>query len=289
MTFLGPGVNVLVRLLSGVFGAWFFINKLSLIGPIKDAFNKIEVLGSGPGDLPGAILYSIILPIFGAIGYGLFATIIPGLIIGLCILLTIFLLMLRIFVLLFKAYLEILLLVIFAPIILLFEAIPGRSVFSFWLKNLVVNLLTFPIVIVLFLIGWIIVNKINVSGTVLWQPPFLGGTTISSSAFSVLVGMGLIFLIPDIVKMVKELLGVKGIPLNVGPGMFFAGAGTAVGGGIGVAGQFGSLSLAGSAIGRVKQFGMAGFFGKDAKTAAEGAKTAVTPIIPPAQTGTEPS
>ena len=51
----------------------------------------------------------------------------------------------RIFFSFFKAYIQIILLVIFAPVMLLFHAIPGQKVFSKWIKDLLANLLTFPL------------------------------------------------------------------------------------------------------------------------------------------------
>ena len=54
----------------------------------------------------------------------------------------------------------------------------------------------------------------------------------------------LILLIPELVKLVKELMGIKPLPISIGLGTFFAGAGAVGGGTLGLAGQYGSLAIA---------------------------------------------
>ena len=58
-----------------------------------------------------------------------------------------------------------------------------------------------------------------------------------------MIGLGLIFLIPDFVKAAKEALGIKDLPFTIGVGTFFGGVTTGVGSGVGLLGQIGSVSL----------------------------------------------
>jgi len=51
------------------------------------------------------------------------------------------------------------------------------------------------------------------------------------------------------IKFTKEAVGAKPLPFNIGVGTFFGGAGALVGGGMGLMGQFSSLSLGLAAIG----------------------------------------
>ena len=173
------------------------------------------------------------------------------LVIGILVGLTILFLFFRIFFLLLTNYIQILLLILFAPVILLFEAIPGRNTFAWWFKNLLANLLVFPLVILIILTSDIII-KINaqVGTNQFWAPPFL--YPLNQEAITILIGIGIYLLIPDLVKMVKELLGVKGVPVSFGLGTFFSGVSTPVGGAMGFAGGFGSISLA---VPGIRRFG----------------------------------
>ena len=129
---------------------------------------------------------------------------------------------------LFKAYLQMVFYIIFSPLILLFEALPGRSVFGWWFKNLLAEVMTFPVVIAIFVLGDVMVNQLAASAS-LWKPPFLYSIE-NQNTFAMLFGLGLILLTPEIVKLLKEMIGVKPLPINIGLGTFFAGAGAAVGG-----------------------------------------------------------
>ena len=50
--------------------------------------------------------------------------------------------------------------------------------------------------------------------------------------------MGILFMTPDLIRALKEMTGVKPMPLGLNFGAFTAGAGAIVGGALGAAGQF---------------------------------------------------
>ncbi|MFA6017203.1 MAG: hypothetical protein WC744_03900 [Patescibacteria group bacterium] len=158
---------------------------------------------------------------------------------------TVIFLFFRITFLLFKSYIEIILLIIFSPILLLFEAIPGKNVFGWWLKNLLGDLISFPLVICFMLIATILIESSN-SGANIWSPPLL--PQMGSAYFGTLIGIGIMFLIPDFIKLIKEAIGLKPLPIQVGLGTYFGGTSAAVGGGLGLLGQVGSISLGLSAL-----------------------------------------
>lgn len=145
----------------------------------------------------------------------------------------------RIIALLFSSYLKLIILIIIAPILLLFESI-GKPSFKYWLMNIISNLIAFPVTIIIFVISYLIYTQANSLGTA-GRLPYLYG--IEASGFKFLISLGLIFLIPDLVKMIKEALGIKDLPLNIGIGTFFGGVAAGVGGGMGLLGQVGSMSL----------------------------------------------
>ncbi len=126
----------------------------------------------------------------------------------------------RLFFELLKTYVTIILNIVFAPILLMMGAIPGKNVFGAWIKNLVGNLAAFPTVLMVLIVfdeltGGIsnnpdLVGKIESGG---FNPPYLfqgfidGGV---AGALSFAVGLGALLIMPELVKKVKETMGAKG-------------------------------------------------------------------------------
>jgi hypothetical protein len=112
-------------------------------------------------------------------------------------------------------------LTLFAPLIILFTCIPGRNTFTWWLKRLFADLAIFPLVIAILILGKILVN-LQISSGPLWSPPFLYG--IDKKSISILMGMGLVLMIPQLIKAFKDIIGVK--PSGISPGLstFFGGS-----------------------------------------------------------------
>ncbi len=246
LSLTGNAVQFTVRTGLGLSGAvlfgHFFKPILEGLVEITDGIANQAITGINLAILGAAvnpfIRWFIVVPLGIFIGFFLA----PQFIIGVLVWFTVVLLFIKIIFTLFNSYLKIFLYIIFAPILLLFEAVPtGKSVFSWWFKSLIAELLYFPVLITLLLVGNII-QTIATSGTQMWTPPFLYG--IDPNTYSILIGMMILLLIPDFMKLFKGLLGVKDLPINFGLGTFFGGAGAAVGGGVGILGQFGSLALA---------------------------------------------
>jgi hypothetical protein len=128
-------------------------------------------------------------------------------IIGLAILISVF----KIFLELLKSYISIILQVVFAPIILMVGAIPGKNTFMSWVKNLTGNLLIWPLTLICLLVNRMLTssgysfNDSNVGG---FMPPYLLGSG-QGAAFPALVGIGILLVIPEIMKEAKKKLGVE--------------------------------------------------------------------------------
>lgn len=170
-------------------------------------------------------------------------TVLLPLVIGVLIFATLIFIFFRIFFMLITTYAKILLSVIISPLLLLFEAIPGQSAFTNWLKSLTAELITFPTVIAIFILGTIIINQMQ-SGPMA-QFPFLIG--IDSKSFGYLVGMLLLFMTPDLVKAVKQFIVPKpgiidSLVGGLGVGAFFAGATTGLSAGMGEVSKYGGLA-----------------------------------------------
>lgn len=207
------------------------------------------------GTITFIILFVIIVMFFGV-----------PLLIGLLVWFTILFLFFRIFFLLLSTYIKIILFIVFSPILLIFHAFPGKDTFGWWIKNLFAEILTFPLIAIIIMTGNIMISNITLTpgqvsvgpitaGKYFWTPPFLYG--LNQNAFSFLIGLGIILLIPDLIKLVKELMGIKPLPVSIGLGTFFAGAGAVGGGALGLAGQYGSLAIAFPGLGALakKHFG----------------------------------
>lgn len=149
----------------------------------------------------------------------------------------------RILISLLMAYIRIILFIIFSPLMLMLNAIPGKNFFGIWIKNLIADLSAFPITAILIMISSNIIH-VSVESDKIWSPPFLS-TSMSAADFSIILGIGILFIIPNIIKKTREALGIKGAGLGVGAGLFFSGVtgtGAAAMGGINKISSFGSLA-----------------------------------------------
>ncbi|MEK7597883.1 MAG: hypothetical protein AAB441_04530 [Patescibacteria group bacterium] len=207
----------------------------------------------GPGNIikslietPLLIFFLIFLFLIG------FIYLIPWLISAVIGLSFIFL-MFRLFFLLFSSYLKLIINIIISPLLLLFEAVPGKNAFKYWIMNLVGNLIIFPIMIFVFILAYLIIFD-TASSDMTARLPYLYG--IDSNSFRLMIGLGIIFLIPDFVKTIKEALGIKELPFQIGVGTYFGGLAAGGGALMGGIGQFGSISLA------LGAFGPGGILGK---------------------------
>lgn len=239
-------INLALRTVAGLVAVILSSNLINFVTNLfAGMLNAIDVLGNSLGNLLqpvlGIPLAMIIYPfVFILVAFHLFPAIFSVL-----ILFSIAFLFFRIILLLFSSYLKLIIIIILAPFLLLFEAIPGKSAFKFWLMNILGNLVAFPVTIGVLVLGYIIVNDPN-PAVMTARLPYLYG--LDNNSFRVLVGMGLIFLIPDLIKISKELLGIKDLPISIGLGTFFGGVSAGTAGATSLLGQFGSISLGLSAI-----------------------------------------
>jgi len=240
-SFLPTQINIFLRIVV----SFITILGLGQIGPVRNLLSGDLATAVVPEISISWVSWAILLPLIA-----LFAPIILSLIV---IFFTGLLVFFRIFFLLFSAYIRIIISVIFSPILLILEIIPGKNMFSKWIKALVADLILFPLVIVMIMVSSIIVS-LPISKGALWQPPFLYGP--NADGFSFLIAIGILYMIPDVAKMIRGLFGIKGSPLKFGFGTFFGGAVAAGGGAFGVFNKFSSTAY------YAKQAGMEGLVNK---------------------------
>ncbi len=134
-------------------------------------------------------------------------------IIGIAILFATF----KVFFELVKTYVAVLIQIIFSPIVLMMGAFPGKNVFGKWIKDLVGNLVLWPVVLVCVLVQRMLTAPIRAlqgTGQTLdtafgggFMPPFLVGQG-QGAIVPVILGIGVLLVIPEIMQQVKKAMGV---------------------------------------------------------------------------------
>ncbi len=241
ISIFGNVLGSLIRIITMPIVGWFIIK------PIFWFLGKISPpLDTGVGTDNWQVIEAIIAAPIGlviTIVLALFAgPILLNIVIGLLVALTVIFTGFRIFFIILSTYLKIILLIMFSPLLLLPNAFPGASTFSFgsWFKNLLTELLTFPILVGIILVGTIII-KIPVQNANFFTPPFMFG--IDPNVLSFLLGMGLLLMTPDLMKIGKQLITPKPLPLpDVGLGVFFGGAAGGLSTGLGEASKYASFA-----------------------------------------------
>lgn len=131
----------------------------------------------------------------------------------------------RVLFMLIMAYIGILGLTVLGPLIIVFDAIPGRNGFAFWIKSLLANLIVFPAVLALLLFAAVVGGVGPIAGDVKlnfatkdginWVPPFLGsfaGRGIET--FVPFVAFGAVLMMPTMLAQLQKFMKTQ---LNLGP------------------------------------------------------------------------
>lgn len=112
-------------------------------------------------------------------------------------------LIIKLFFALLMCYISIIISVIVAPLQIMLGALPGSTMgFGSWFKNLLANILVFPAVALLLLIGQILTQI----GGPSWTPPVMG---VSGGALTALLGFGMLMLVNKVPEMVKAAFKMK--------------------------------------------------------------------------------
>ncbi len=122
----------------------------------------------------------------------------------------------RVFFQILIAYIGIILQVIFAPILLLANAMPGSKAFANWIKNLFANVAIFPVVALMFILAAALTGSSDnemgikaIGGATgnSFQVPFLN--SVSASSFGALIGFGVLMMMPKVIELVQKALKVE--------------------------------------------------------------------------------
>ncbi len=144
----------------------------------------------------------------------------------------IFFIFVRLFFVFISAYINIIVSLVFGPLQILMDAIPGTNSFDNWLRNLIGNIAVFPVASVMIMLALVFhgaAEQADATNSALWTPPYYDLFSPTPSAIGTLFSLGVLLVIPQTIKGIKE--SIKGnAALPIGLGSVFAPAGSAVGG-----------------------------------------------------------
>lgn len=189
----------------GILFSWIFGNLSFLGGALKEGWQIL---------LGGNALVDTIAILWKGMAWttSLLIAGISSLLIIIVIVLGLLFTFVRLFIMLFNSYMQVLISLVLGPLLLLVEAVPGKSAFGGWISNLIANLIVFPTTALILMFGTYLSSL--KTGESMWGPPFLptGGNT-----FTIFLGLGVIFLAPGLVASVKKIFKPQPIiPLSPG-------------------------------------------------------------------------
>lgn len=155
----------------------------------------------------------------------------------LCVLLVLFFSIFRVFFILLMSYIQILVYIVFAPLLLLFNAIPGQDTFSNWWKNIAMNLSSFVTTAIIMYLGWAITFIMNNTNQPLWTAPFIIQGVGAPQMAGGLIALAFSITLPQWIQKVRDKFNVKPV-IQVGPSMLTGPVTSAVGQGWGLASNF---------------------------------------------------
>jgi len=206
-------------------------------GALDDFFKALL-----PGNAAISTLVALVAGLSGTLGpagwpAGILGAAVPTALFLFIFALSLLFILIRIFIVLLSSYIQIILALIFGPIQILFDAIPGRSGFMSWLLGIVANLIVFPVTALMLILGAILTTaNINPGAGELWSPPLVGALT-GGKATVAFIGVGILMLTPGMASRAKKMLQPKPA-MPIGPGAILAPFGMATQQTLTTAGQF---------------------------------------------------
>ncbi len=184
---------------------WVFGN-LQYLGGFFKEFGDVIVKTITAVDIIG--MWKMFFGTMGSIGIAVGIPLLFVIIVVLGLIFTFF----RLLIMLFNSYMQILISLVLGPLLLLVEAVPGKSAFGGWISNLVANLIVFPTTAMILMFGMYIASL--KTGETLWAPPYLAP---GPNLFTTFLGLGIVFMAPGLVASVKKIFKPQPIiPLTPG-------------------------------------------------------------------------
>lgn len=200
----GPITSIVKDIFSGTLG--------TVIGAMIGAIIG-KTIGGGIGGFLGQFggVATFIGTAGGALFGGLLGNKIVGLLAGviayLVITIAIFSALLRLWFVLIKSYIYVLITVVFAPFYIAYGLLPGKSGIGSWVKSMLANLSVFPVTIGMFLLGKTFISGFTTStnGVRPFTPPLIGDFT-SADRMGPIIGLAIILMLPEVANIVRDTL-----------------------------------------------------------------------------------
>lgn len=110
----------------------------------------------------------------------------------------------RLFFEMLRCYATVVIAVVTSPLLLMMEALPGKSAFKTWIRTLVGHLSAFPVVLLVLVLFYAFTDG-TVRATGGFMPPFLLGSGQAGNITSVM-GLAIILALPDIVQHIRKAI-----------------------------------------------------------------------------------
>jgi hypothetical protein len=196
-------------------------------------FNNFGNFAGGPAGAVGEVVSHFL----GGSGLAHIAGSLVGGLAALIIAIAIVFAMFKIFFSLLSAYIGIIMSVIFAPIKLLLDVLPGQSGFAGWMIDLVANILVFPATIFMITLAAVLVGSgfaggqnpwgvtnpgygSSPTGGTGWVPPLLGLQGGAGVAYiPSLIALGMILMTPKVLDTIKETFKIQPSKIQIGGGL----------------------------------------------------------------------
>jgi len=249
---IGSSSDSVSNIIGGAFNNPMGRGLFGLIGTIIGAVVGGNIAESIPiiGGLVGGIVGGIVGAVFATSIAGFIAKVIALLIIAIAVLWSLF----KLWFILLEAYIMILVHTVFAPFWIVTGLLPGlqSAGFGAWLREILANLAVFPTTIIILLLGRIFIDSFGTTNTPGQFVPPLMGSIGNTNAIGALIGIGIIFLLPNAATITKAAF--KAPKIDLGP------VGKAVGTGPRVLG--GAYGTVMSGLSAKYYLGVSGIFGK---------------------------
>ncbi len=190
---------------------------------IDDVVGGIIQLASNPGAFFGGVVAGVVSSLVGFVAFLIFS-------------IAILVSLIKLWFALLKAYIMVLIDIVFAPFWILAGLLPGTNSLGFgnWLRDLLGNIMAFPAVLVLFLIGKVFIDNFKSTTTTadVFVPPLVGINV--ESLIGPLIALGIILMSPQVVDITKKAFKTSSSGVGLGGGISAGSAAMgAVGGAIG--------------------------------------------------------
>ena len=196
-TLLNPGFSPLLTNLSTK-----ILGLKSTVTGAEAAAGNLSILGNNVVGVIITLLRTIIIEPFMA----LFRSFVTIAVLFILVLIGFLLSIFKTFWLLFSTYVSIILQIMFAPIYIVLNVLPGNNGFVDWVKQLAILLLTFPLILTLLLVALFFMQSPDLNE--MWVPPFVSGIA-SQKAIQAMIAGTLLFSIPTLIDKMRQSLGYK--------------------------------------------------------------------------------